>query len=43
MRRRGVGPVESLKDLARPELWDSDEEYERFVADLHASRRADME
>lgn len=42
MRRQGVGPVESLKELAHPELWDSDEEYEEFLADLYASRRAGM-
>ncbi|MGL5857558.1 MAG: hypothetical protein ACRC35_03985 [Angustibacter sp.] len=41
-RRQGVGPVRSLKDLAAPELWDSDEEYEQFLADLYASRRADV-
>ncbi|MGH3930057.1 MAG: hypothetical protein ACRDTF_08790 [Pseudonocardiaceae bacterium] len=42
MRRQGVGPVESLKELAHPELWDSDAEYEQFIADLYASRRAGM-
>lgn len=42
MRRQGVGPIESLKDLAHPDLWDSDEEYEQFLADLYASRRAGM-
>jgi hypothetical protein len=25
-------------DLACPELWNSDEEYEQFLADLYASR-----
>lgn len=42
MRRQGVEPVESLKDLAHPELWGSDEEYEQFLADLYASRRVGM-
>ena len=41
-RRQGVEPVESLDDLACPELWDSDEEYERFLADLYASRRSGL-
>src|SRR5215471_18381399 len=41
-RRQGVEPVESLDDLARPELWDSDEEYERFLSDLYASRRSGL-
>ena len=41
-RRQGVEPVESLDDLACPELWDSDEEYEQFLADLYASRRSGL-
>jgi len=41
-RRQGVEPVRSLDDLACPELWDSDEEYERFLADLYASRRCSL-
>ena len=41
-RRQGVQPVASLDDLAIPELWDSDEEYERFLADLYASRRSGL-
>jgi hypothetical protein len=39
-RQQGVTPVMSLRELARPELWDSDEDYEAFLADLYASRRA---
>jgi hypothetical protein len=39
-RRQGVAPVTSLRELAHPELWDSDEDYEAFLADLYASRRA---
>ena len=34
IHRQGAEPVESLKDLARPELWD-DEEHERFLVDLY--------
>jgi hypothetical protein len=41
-RRQGVEPVQSLDDLACPELWDSAEEYERFLADLYASRRSGL-
>lgn len=44
-RRLGVRPVRDvaeLRDLARPELWDSEEEYEEFLADLYTSRRAGM-
>ena len=39
-RRQGVEPVESLDDLACPELWDSDEEFERFLELVRESRRA---
>jgi len=38
-RRQGVRPVESVDDMARPGLFDSDEEWEEFLADLYASRR----
>jgi hypothetical protein len=38
-RRQGIKPVTSLSELAHPELWESDEEYEQFLADLYASRR----
>jgi hypothetical protein len=41
-RRQGVEPPASLDDLACPQLWESDEEYEQFLADLYASRRAGM-
>lgn len=42
MRRQGVVPIESLRDLAHPDLWDSDEDYEQFLANLYASRRLGM-
>ena len=41
-KRQGVTPVRSLAELAQPDLWESDEEYGDFLADLYASRRADM-
>ncbi|WP_247674354.1 hypothetical protein [Micromonospora sp. C51] len=37
---RGVRPVASVDDLARPDLFESDEELDDFLADLYASRRA---
>lgn len=40
--RQGVQPPGSLHELACPGLWDSDEEYERFLADLYASRRSGL-
>jgi hypothetical protein len=39
-RRQGVRPVRSLTELAQPDLWESDEEYQAFLDDLYASRRA---
>lgn len=40
--RQGVKPGTSLSDLAQPDLWESDEEYEDFLTDLYASRRASL-
>lgn len=39
-RRQGVAPIESVDELARPELFESDDELDEFLADLYASRRA---
>jgi hypothetical protein len=39
-RRQGVKPIKSVEELAQPDLWESDQEYEAFLADLYASRRA---
>lgn len=41
-RRQGVRPVDSVDDMARPGLFDSDEEWEEFLADLYASRSAGL-
>lgn len=41
-RRQGVGPVASVDDLARPDLFESDEELAEFLADLYASRHAGL-
>lgn len=41
-RRQGVGPVASVDELARPELFESDEELEDFLADLCAARHAGL-
>ena len=42
-RRQGVHPVESLDDLARPDLFESDAELDDFLSDVYASRRAGTE
>jgi hypothetical protein len=41
-RRQGVQPVQSLDDMARPDLFDSDEDLEAFLAHVAASRHADL-
>jgi hypothetical protein len=41
-RRQGVRPVASVDELARPGLFESDEELDEFLADLYTSRRASM-
>ena len=42
-RRQGVRPIKSVEDLAAAEdPFESDEEYEAFLADLYASRRAGL-
>lgn len=41
VRRQGVHPVTSVHDLAAADdPFGSDEEYDRFLADLYASRDA---
>jgi len=40
-RQQGVRPVVSLEDM-RADLWESDEELEEFLADVRASRQADV-
>ncbi|MEU8420534.1 hypothetical protein AB0C15_06640 [Micromonospora sp. NPDC048835] len=39
-RRQGIRPIASVDDLARPGLFESDEELDEFLVDLYASRRA---
>ncbi|MDN5916378.1 MAG: hypothetical protein L0I76_14960, partial [Pseudonocardia sp.] len=41
-RRQGIEPITSVDELAQPDLWQSDEEYQEFLADLYASRRAGL-
>jgi predicted nucleic acid-binding protein len=36
-RRQGVKPIKSVDELAQPDLRESDEEYEAFLADLYGS------
>ncbi|MFI5927982.1 hypothetical protein ACIA3K_18580 [Micromonospora sp. NPDC051543] len=39
-RRQGIRPVTSVDDLARPDLFESDDELDEFLTDLYTSRRA---
>jgi hypothetical protein len=41
-RRRGVRPITSVDELVVPGLWESDEEYQAFLADLYTSRHSDL-
>jgi len=41
-RRQGVGPVASVDDLARPDLFESDEELADFLADVYAARHTGL-
>ena len=42
-RRQGVRPIKSVDELAAAvDPFESDEEYEAFLADLYASRRAGL-
>jgi hypothetical protein len=41
-RRQGVPPVHYVHEMARPDLFASDEEADEFVAYVTASRHADL-
>ena len=42
-RRQGVRPIKSVNELAAAvDPFESDEEYEAFLVDLYASRRAGL-
>lgn len=43
-RAKGLKPVQSLEDLERfaLDVWDSDEDLDAFLAEVRASRNADV-
>lgn len=41
-RRQGVGPVASVDELARPDLFESDEELNDFLTDLYSARHTGL-
>jgi hypothetical protein len=42
IRQQGIQPIASVDELAFPGVWESDEELDEFLADLYASRRANI-
>jgi hypothetical protein len=42
VRRRGLRPVTSLDDVARDDVFESDEELDAFLAWYHAERQANL-
>jgi hypothetical protein len=41
-RRRGIGPVTSMDQVVRDDVFESDEELDAFLDFVRASRRADL-
>ncbi len=39
---QGVEPIVSVDELAQPDLWESEQEYQDFLADLYATRQSDI-
>jgi hypothetical protein len=42
VRRRGLRPVYSLDDVARDDVFESDEELDAFLAWVYAERQANL-
>ena len=42
LRRQGVRPIESVDELARPDLFESDEDLDEFLAYIYASRHTGL-
>lgn len=40
VRRQGINPIISVDQLGQDDPFESDEEYEEFLADLYVSRRS---
>lgn len=41
-RRQGAPPVESVDDIARPEVFGSDEDWEALLDDLYVCRHSGL-
>jgi hypothetical protein len=42
VRRQGARPFTSVAAMARPDLFETDEELDEFLAEIYAARRADV-
>jgi hypothetical protein len=42
VRRRGLRPVNSLDDVARDDMFETDEELDAFIAWVYAERQANL-
>jgi hypothetical protein len=42
VRRQGARPITSVADMACPDLFETDAELDEFLAEVYASRRADL-
>ena len=42
VKRKGVQPVGSVRDMAQDGVFSSDEELEQFLAHVYAARHADL-
>ncbi len=42
VRRQGARPITSVAAMARPDLFETDEELDEFLAEVYAARRADL-
>jgi hypothetical protein len=42
LRRQGIRPIESVDELACPDLFESDEELDEFISFIHASRHTGL-
>lgn len=42
LRRQGVRPIESVDELACPDLFESDEELDEFISFIHVSRHTGL-
>lgn len=42
VRRQDACAVRSVADMARPDLFETDQELDEFLAEVYAARRADV-